>query len=84
MPNTYWRSPKQGNRLHCTGSGFVQSRYAEYSPSHVSATLKAFGGDYGGGSETIVITETEPLCMATGQANAEIIMGGVSNIEHEP
>lgn len=55
---------------------FGQSSYDEYSLTEQAVTLKATGGNYGGGTETLVL---EPcnlpiVCRATQQSNAEIMV----------
>lgn len=60
--------------VQCVCVTFTQPRFGDYREEDISVTLRANGADYGGGSEVIVMSEV--MCMATGQANAEIMEGG--------
>ena len=53
---------------------FGQASYDEYAPTEQAVTLKATGGNYGGGTETLVLEPHEKfpiVCRATQQRNAE-------------
>lgn len=54
-------------------SGFSQAAYDKFNADDKTATLKAQGGSYGGGSETLIVDkEPQVVCMATQQGGAEI------------
>ncbi|MEG1884862.1 MAG: DNA cytosine methyltransferase [Alistipes sp.] len=73
------RDPGQ-NTTPCIGGGFASSSFAQYRPvTNDGATIKASGGDLGGGSENLVIHGTQdpitsdvafPLGRNQGQENA--------------
>lgn len=69
MPNI-----KYGTGGATTAMCFNQLKYGEYEQSEQSVTLRANGGDCGGGSEVLILDE--PICMESAQANGGIMRGG--------
>ena len=58
MPDNHGRSPEQDNGLHRYSClPFTQSSFGQYVPG--VGTVRASGGDYGGGTETIVVDEIQ-------------------------
>ena len=55
---------------------FGQASYDEYAPTEQAVTLKATGGNYGGGTENLVLVPCKfPIvCRATQQSNAETMI----------
>lgn len=66
---------KYGAGGAATAVCFNQLKYGEYEEAEQSVTLRASGGDYGGGGSEVLIMK-EPICIESAQANAGIMRGG--------
>ena len=66
----------QGGLCVIQAQAFGQASYDEYVPTEQAVTLKATGGNYGGGSENLILAPCKfPIvCRATQQSNAETMI----------
>jgi len=57
MPNNHGRSPRPNNRLHSDCLSYAPSSHGGYAAG--LGTLRASGGDIGGGSEVLILESNQ-------------------------
>ena len=67
MPNNHERSPRPNNGLHSDCLSYAPSSHGGYAAG--VGTLRASGGDIGGGSEVLIVQHI--LAESSGDTNAQ-------------
>lgn len=66
----------QGGLCVIQAQAFGQASYDEYAPTEQGVTLKATGGNYGGGTETLIVVPTQKVIAIQGNIIGRLPQNG--------